>query len=124
MEKVAQIKASIICEESHLPFKDNCFEEVISHHTIEHMKNPFEFLKELIRVSTAYVNIRCPHRFSLGAKIPQHISYFDKKWFYKACRLLGAEVRIDMSFSMFKLKYLVIPFFVRPRELIIKIYKG
>ena len=83
-----KIKNFIKLDGSYLPFKDNCFEVVISNHVIEHIFNPFLFLKELVRVSSHRIEIKCPHRF--GDKFCQtffrrknivHLHYFGAKWF-------------------------------------------
>ncbi len=51
------------CDALHLPFKNNVFEEVYSSHLIEHVSNPSLLIKEMLRVTTHSVIIKCPHRF-------------------------------------------------------------
>jgi ubiquinone/menaquinone biosynthesis C-methylase UbiE len=52
----------------YLPFTDDSFDLVYSHHLIEHLSNPILFIKECIRVSKREILIICPHRFSSHAK--------------------------------------------------------
>jgi len=40
----------VVCDVHHLPFKDNCFSVVRSSVVIEHVLQPFQFLKEQVRV--------------------------------------------------------------------------
>jgi len=60
----------------YLPFRDNCFDFVISTHTIEHALNPFAFIREAIRVSKDRVEITCPHRFAKERRKSLHINHF------------------------------------------------
>ncbi|MGB8780352.1 MAG: class I SAM-dependent methyltransferase [Candidatus Bathyarchaeia archaeon] len=76
----------IRADAQHLPFQDNSFDMVYSHHVIEHVPNPFLMLKELIRVSRYKVQIYCPHHMGAGAKAADHLYYFNKKWFIEACK--------------------------------------
>jgi len=46
-----------------LPFKDEAVDIVLCHHTVEHLDNPEEAIKELLRVSRNYVEIVVPFRY-------------------------------------------------------------
>jgi ubiquinone/menaquinone biosynthesis C-methylase UbiE len=70
----------------HLPFKDDCFDEVNSSHVLEHVQNPVLMVREMMRVSKDHVSIIVPHRFGKYAKQKCHIHYFNNKWF---ARVLG-----------------------------------
>lgn len=76
-------KADVIAIGEYLPFKSECFDRIVSFHVIEHSANPELFLKEAIRVckNGGFIIIRCPHRFSRGAKKPFHKQYLSLKWF-------------------------------------------
>ncbi len=60
------------------PFPDNSFDEVEGDHVLEHLQDPFETMKELVRVtkSGGLLSIRVPH-FSRGFTHPDHKRGFD-----------------------------------------------
>jgi ubiquinone/menaquinone biosynthesis C-methylase UbiE len=81
----------VLCDVTCLPFKSDSFEEVVSHHVIEHVDNPFKMLKEMVRVSQDRVVVFCPHALGERAtqrRNPFHRSYFKKSWFLRASRVL------------------------------------
>lgn len=49
----------------HLPFKDNSFLLVRSHHFVEHLEKPYAFVRELARVSKRWVYVACPNTDNL-----------------------------------------------------------
>jgi len=69
-----------------LPFDDEFFDEVVCNHTIEHVENPFQLLREMVRVSSCKVNIICPHRYGdrMQGKNPFHRNFLSKGWFFGA----------------------------------------
>jgi hypothetical protein len=83
------IKNFIVADACHLPFKDNAFDVVFSSHMIEHVANPFAMYREMARVASRKVVVRCPHRRGSGAKRPFHLSYLDEAWFEEARQRLG-----------------------------------
>ena len=74
----------------HLPFKDNSFDIVYSSHTIEHLSDPVQFLREAIRVAKRKVVVKCPHRYArpemLHSQGDTHICYFNVSWFHKVLK--------------------------------------
>ena len=81
-----------------LPFADNSFSMVLSHHSIEHLQHPEFVIKEMLRVSTGYVRIICPHRFSEYAKITKdHRQFLNKRWFLNLAKHLNAEVNVKTT---------------------------
>lgn len=54
-------KLDLLCDGFYLPFREKSFDIVCSRHVIEHVENPYLFLKELTRVSCKYVFISCPN---------------------------------------------------------------
>jgi len=80
-------QADILASGDYLPFIDNCFKCVVSHHAIEHSTTPHKFFSELLRVSENVVYVRCPHVKGRQAYMPYHVSYFDEQWFHTACML-------------------------------------
>jgi ubiquinone/menaquinone biosynthesis C-methylase UbiE len=105
-----------------LPFNNDCFETVYCHHVIEHVKNPYFLLDELIRVTNWHVEVRCPWRFSgyaKGKKKRGHIHTFNKTWFMK---LLNQ--RRDVSFfDVFVTLDVQREIFVKPLEIVVRIWK-
>lgn len=79
----------VIAEASHLPFKKGAFNVAYSSHTIEHLRNPEAFLKEMTRVSDRKVIIRYPHKRGSGAKRPYHVSFIDEDRIGRAALSLG-----------------------------------
>ncbi len=118
-----KIKNFVKCDAHHLPFRSDCFREVDCFHLIEHVEHPLKLLKELIRVSSDCVTIKCPHRFSRGAKLPFHVRYLNLFWFERTlCRLRDSSHK-KFTFSV-SLSY--VPWFsffglVRPGEITVRI---
>lgn len=107
----------VLCDSQYLPFKLNCFKEIICSHVIEHIKDPYKLLDELMRTckhnGTVYLSL--PHRFSYGAKNKGHIHFFTRRWFEK-----NLKYPFDIKITTWTpLKFLL--FF--PNEIKIKIYK-
>lgn len=82
-----KIKNFVKCDGQHLPFKTSSFELVTSYEVIEHVDNPFQFLKELIRVSYDKIILTTPHRFKKPSS-PSHKQHFTITWFKNACQKL------------------------------------
>lgn len=102
------------CDAQRLPFKNNSFDEVFCSHIIEHVKNPFLLLKELKRISKGLVTIKCPHRFSMTAKNPLHINYFNVTWFVNTLEKMKVKYNVRFDYAP---RFLFLSF---PRELIVK----
>lgn len=90
----------VLCDGCFLPFQDNSFEYVVSQQVIEHIENPFLFLKELVRVSSHKIKIETVHK--IGERIfaskqerkwqkEHHISHFNPSWFVKAGKKLNIK---------------------------------
>lgn len=107
-----------------LPFKDNSFDMVVSHHMVEHLRNPELAIKEMLRVSKSRVNIVCPHRFGHYARItPDHIQFFNKRWFTRLADKLGVKTNVRTTFEP-GLYFGVCSLFMRPCELIVEYRKS
>lgn len=78
----------------HLPFQDDIFDESISNHLIEHIDEPFHFLKDLVRVTKpeGLIRITTPHKLSHNRKWIMHKHSFNFAWFTKAFHVLGVEL--------------------------------
>jgi len=95
--KYVKTKCDIIASGEYLPIRDNVFENVVSHHVIEHTFNPKRFLLEAIRVSKSRILIACPHRKSPGARMPFHRQYLDENWFAEAVMNLGVGMTFEIT---------------------------
>jgi len=106
-----------------LPFADDSFNLVLSHHNIEHLLHPEFAVKEMLRVSSGYVRIICPHRFSGYAKIVKdHRQFLNKRWFLQLAKRLGVEVNVKTTFA--PLIYCgPVGLLMRPNELIVEMKK-
>jgi len=82
-----KIKNFVLCDIQCLPFRDGVFEKVYSRYALEHIENPCRCLDEMVRVSSDNVTVLVPHRY--GDRLffwhlnPYHISFFNKKWFFR-----------------------------------------
>jgi len=113
----------VVGDVQHLPFKTGSFKEVYCNHVLEHVENPFQALKELIRVANGTVTVKVPHRFSVNAKKdPAHISFFNVKWFDEALKRLHVSFhRINVEYRSFPHPYM--PLFRLPHEITVQIRK-
>lgn len=87
----------VVADACFLPFRDECFDVAFSSHVIEHVKNPFVMLSELLRVSKQEVVVRCPHRRGSGAKRLYHVNYLDEDWFRRAMAKLGYSAKVFIT---------------------------
>lgn len=112
-----KIRNFVKCDAQYLPFKDNAFTKVFCFHVIEHVNNPYLLIRELMRVSHNSVTIRCPHRFSRGAKFPFHVHFFNKSWFAKSLKNFSYHVKVNYEpFPAFFVG------FMRVRELVVEVF--
>ena len=112
-----KINNFVLCDVQYLPFKTGFFEEVICSHVIEHVKNPYLLVDEIMRVckDNGLVRLSLPHRFSKGAKNRGHINFFTLKWF---------EKNLKYPFTVNTSKWSPFSFFVFfPHEINFKIFK-
>lgn len=97
---IRKIRNFVVCDAGHLPFKDKSFRVAESNHVIEHLDNPNNLLRELVRVTSTLVVVRCPHR--LGERLSRrksrgHIQFFSKGWFWRLAELNGLDVEVETS---------------------------
>lgn len=86
--KVKKIPNFVLCDSQYLPFKNDIFDDVYSHHVIEHVNNPFLMLQEMIRVCCGTIEIYTPHRLFRRQR-KSHRCHFSKTWFYQVFKKLG-----------------------------------
>ena len=121
-KRLTKTKADIIADGNYLPFQDNIFTTVIATQVIEHTDTPFRFLRELIRVSHSLIQIACPHRYSGSAKLPHHVSYFNRSWFARASHFLKVTMNIETTYEYLKIGKLILPI-MRTKDLHVKLRK-
>lgn len=111
----------ILSSGEYLPFRNNSINIVYSSHTIEHVRNPYKFLDECIRVGKIKVIIKCPHRFSKDVKDKLHKYYFSRKWFIKQLEKYYLPYTINIRYDYFNLRFFPFIKFMLPREIIVVI---
>jgi ubiquinone/menaquinone biosynthesis C-methylase UbiE len=100
----------VLCDAQYLPFREVAFSEVFSVSVIAHVQNPLLVLKEMIRVSSSKITIKCPHK--LGDHITlrpenrrwikqHHINAFGRAWFVKAAEKLGYSATTEIYSRVF-----------------------
>lgn len=116
-------QADVIADAQYLPFRDESFSIVISHHIIEHLRKPETAIKEMLRVSKR-VKIVCPHRYGHYAKIASdHIQFYNKRWFARLAKRLGVKEAVRTTFVPL-LYFGVCGLLMRPSELIVEYKKN
>lgn len=119
-----KIENFIVGDVSHMPFRDAVFEEVYCSHVLEHINNPLDALRELIRVCDGFLTVKVPHRFSKNAKKdPKHINFFNARWFEKALEYLfitSYNYKIEVKHKSLIHPY--IPIITMPDEIIVSVY--
>lgn len=96
-----EAKITLLASGEYLPFKDKVFSMVYSHHCLEHVDNPEQMLREMLRVCNGTVFLISPHRLSLGSKRSDHKSFFTQSWFRRFARKYHVpfDVRLQLGFS-------------------------
>jgi ubiquinone/menaquinone biosynthesis C-methylase UbiE len=119
--QIKSIPNFVLCSAEYLPFKNDCFDEVFSAQVIEHLKNPFAFMRELKRICKSHglITIETVHRYgeAIRGMISKrnrewhkvhHISKFNTKWFNAAASALKLSERSSyvLSYSYFPNTYM------------------
>jgi SAM-dependent methyltransferase len=115
------------CDAHFLPFRDNSFLEVYSHHLLEHVDDPTKVLLEMFRVAKRKVRFEVPHRFqrTLWLKYKQcsaHKRVFNKKNIKKWLEKLNMIHEIVVTGKDFP--HFLLPILRLPWEIKVEIYKG
>lgn len=117
------------CDAHYLPFRNNVFEEVLSSHLLEHLGNPSEVLKEMLRVSSYKVTFIVPHRMRRGFRevfYPRFAKEHHKIIF--TYRNIDSWLRrIGLTFDIFTryriLPHRVFPIVQIPWDIMVTVYK-
>lgn len=124
------VKNFVLADAQHLPFKDNAFSEVNSDHLIEHVPDPFLMLRELVRVCSDKLVVKCPHRY--GDRVywwhdpadTLHCNFFSKKWFRHALVALKRVCYGKVSYTKFQpVPHALFPLVHLPLEITVEIRK-
>ncbi|MDJ0270503.1 MAG: class I SAM-dependent methyltransferase [Aigarchaeota archaeon] len=77
------VRKNLVQADAHmLPFRDSCFDVVLSFHLLEHLDNPIQELREFERVSRHRVIVAVPHPIHeiivrlFGKPNPKHKCFF------------------------------------------------
>lgn len=97
----------VLCDATFMPFKSDCFEIVFCSHLLEHVDEPLEVLKEILRVAKNEVELEVPHRLSSNAKgehgrssHDKHKNFFRVSWFHSVLRNFRHRVEIHYRFPL------------------------
>lgn len=112
----------IVASSEALPFKDNCFDYVISSHVLEHC-NGYKMFSEMVRVSRDIIHIVCPNQVGcIQSKWSiyhwsKHIYPVNLTWFYAMARRFKL-IFIHIKYSGYQyLPHYYIPLIRIPNEI-------
>ncbi len=124
MDRSKDTQADVVADAQSLPFQNSCFHNVVSHHTVEHLREPELAVREMLRVTKGRVKIVCPHRFGHYAKIAyNHIQFFNKRWFSQLARKMRVKESVRTTFEPV-LYFGAFGLLMRPSELIVEYRKA
>lgn len=92
------LNPKVQCDIQHLPFKNGTFKKTYCFHVLEHLQNPTQALKELIRVTTSLVEIEVPWRFGEWARGKEHVCSFRCTWFHRGLANYRYCMRLTWNF--------------------------
>lgn len=115
------------CDAHFLPFRDNSFYEVYSHHLLEHVDDPTKVLLEMFRVAVRKVRFEVPHRFQRISwlkykQCSAHKRVFSKKNIKKWLERLNMVHEITVKGKDFP--HFLLPIVRLPWEIKVEIYEG
>lgn len=79
-------RPTVLADTHYLPFKDGSFEVVKASHVLEHLKDPFKALDEILRVATKRIILKFPTEWDLLPYFISHIlplSFSALRWAYQ-----------------------------------------
>lgn len=83
-----------------LPFRDDCFDEVVSFHLLEHLDTPISALKEMIRVSKNIVSVVVP-AFGYPGECGEHLYTWSEGSLYNLLHKAGLK-NVKVSTGCFR----------------------
>jgi hypothetical protein len=116
----------VLCSAKFLPFKNGCFEVVVSSHCIEHVSNPDVMLAEMWRVCNFKVKVVCPHGF--GDRLARrnrriHINSLSGQWFKSQIKKLGCGKSSIRFSSYYYIPHKYVPLMRFPLEITVVLFK-
>jgi len=85
-----KVRNFVKCDAQYLPFRNNVFIETTCFHGLEHVMNPAQALKELIRVTRKRVYVEVPHAYERNIfrlqTLAGHVNFLRGRWFHKALK--------------------------------------
>jgi len=95
----------VLADAHYLPFQDHAFSKVHCFHTLEHLENPIQILKEMKRVVNGSIEVRIPNHLHeafqclLVPKRRKYVKQFHKhSWDKKSLEKLGFRVHYNFYF--------------------------
>lgn len=86
------------CDVQHLPFKDSIFQKTYCTNVIEHVRNPYLLLKELLRVTNGKVIIKCPHAYAKGVRVSScHLHFLRPRWFHNQLKTYSYILNVSWT---------------------------
>lgn len=86
-----------IADAEHLPFKDSLFDLVTAWTVVEHLKNPYLCIKEMLRVSNYMVMLTVGYTRQDMDADPTHFYAWTPKTFKQLLELYGYPVEVSIS---------------------------
>ncbi|MEM3871083.1 MAG: methyltransferase domain-containing protein [Nitrososphaeria archaeon] len=74
----ACFRPTVLADAHYLPFKDNVFKVAKASHVLEHMKDPFKVLEEILRVTTNELILKFPTEWDVFPDFISNIFPFPK----------------------------------------------
>jgi SAM-dependent methyltransferase len=94
-------KPDVLCDAHHLPFRDDVFDLVFSSHTLEHVRTPYEILKEFKRVGKRLI-VRVPNIGYYRGSINEdndHLHCWNSQCFRQLLSLVYGHVKVRQRFD-------------------------
>jgi ubiquinone/menaquinone biosynthesis C-methylase UbiE len=125
---LAKTKNFVLCDVQYLPFKNGGFNMVYCSHVIEHVVNPSQLFRELLRVSLNQVVIKCPVGLTermkfFGKQNRFHRTYFKQRWFVHAARVCGVKEVVVGASEYFCFPHQFLPWLRLPFEFTVTLTK-
>jgi len=80
-----------------LPFQDHSFDTVLCTHALEHIRDPYKALKELIRVTRQRLIIVVPKQREYKYTVDLHVNFFPYLYSFK--RFIGVENAVYLNLN-------------------------
>lgn len=114
-----------------LPFKSDCFSEVVCRQMIEHNADPFKVLMELVRVSNNVIVVEtmdykgelCFSKKNREWFKQNHVSKLSFGWFRVAAKVLNCQITKEYVITWRGIPHNYVPVFQVPAEIGVRMIK-